>query len=539
MKSAVGDHPASPAVVGRPDGPEPERCPIGAAPDGRRSVGILVVAVPGLTALCLGLWGAGALSFDRDEAVTVSMVRRPLPDIWRVVPHADAVHALYYLMLHFVASAFGTGEFVLRLPAVVGTAIAAMGVAALGRRLADTLTGLLAGVMYGAMPVVGHYAHDARQYAIVAATATLVTLLYLRALERQSLRAYVAYAAGLVLLGLLHLFAVLLIAAHLLALLCGRPTRGRLVATIAAGASALAALTPLIVTAWTQQNLISWATRPGIAAIGAFLVDFTGGRLAWPVLSALMILAWLPWPRRNGTGHAGRQAVGLRTLAAVWFLLPPALLIAVSRVHPVFSPRYALVSLPGAALLAAAGAVRLPWRNAGVAAFVVAVALTIPPNIDERRPSFAYDQFREAAQIVDAGKRPGDAVLFLPDGRRSVADAYPRAFARVDDIALAVPAAQAAALTATEVSAATLRRRFEATAPERTWLVAFSRYAVCRETYGLTPMNYAKVMMLNDWFWRQDCRQVHGLTVELYVRRAGTAERWRRARARHPEATQR
>jgi mannosyltransferase len=500
---------------------------------------MLVVAVPGLTALCLGLWGAGALSFDRDEAVTVSMVRRPVSGIWQVLPHADAVHGLYYLMLHFVAAAYGTSEFVLRLPAVIGTAIAAMGVAAIGHKLAGPLTGLLAGAMYGATPVAGYYAHDARQYTIVTATATLVTLLYLRALERQSPRAYVAYAAGLAVLGLLHLFAVLLIAAHLLALLCGRPTRARLAATVAAAASALVALTPLITAAWTQQNLISWATRPGIGTIGAFFVDFTGGRLAWPVLTALMITAWLPWPRRNKTDESGGPAVGLRTLAAAWFLLPPALLITVSQLHPVFSPRYALVSLPGAALLAAAGAVRLPWRSAGAGAFAVAIALTIPPNIQERRPSFAYDQFREAAQIVDAGKRPGDAVLFLPDGRRSVADAYPRAFTGVDDIALGVPAAQAAALTATEVSAATLRRRFEAAAPERTWLVAFSRYAVCRETYGLTPMNYAKVMMLDQWFWRQDCRQVHGLTVELYVRRAGTAERWRHARARQRAQTRR
>jgi mannosyltransferase len=491
------------------------------------------VAVPGLIAFCLALWGAGALSFDRDEAITVSLARRSVPDILRVLPRFDVVHGFYYLTQHFVASLLGTSEIALRMPSIIGTAVAAAGTAALGRRLISPLGGLLAGSIYGAMPIAGSYAHVARQYAIVPAVAVVVTLLFLRALERASLRAYAAYAAGMGLLGLLHLFAVLLVFAHLLALVCSRPTRSQVRAVLVACVAAMIPLIPLIMVASTQQNLIAWAKPPNTGTVIMFVIDFAGGRLAAPIVILLMVAAWVPWGRYRsrdtgdpaaGTGadlpESTRPAgpVGVRALASAWFLAPPVLLMTVSQFDPVYSPRYVLVGLPGAALLATAGAVRVPWRHLGVGAFIVAALLMIPPNVHERRPSSALDQFREAAKIVSAGERPGDVVVYLPGGRRSVGEAYPRSFARVRDIALARSATKAADLIGTEVSASTLRRRFETVAPPRAWLVAFSRYVLCSRTQNLSPMNQAKMAILNQRFRRQDCREVHGLTVELYVR---------------------
>jgi mannosyltransferase len=499
----------------------------------RPSAGVFVVAVPGLIAFCLALWGAGALSFDRDEAITVSLARRSVPDILRVLPRFDVVHGVYYLTQHFVASVLGTSEIALRMPSIIGTAVAAAGTAALGRRLMSRLGGLLAGSIYGAMPIAGSYAHVARQYAIVPAVAAIVTLLFLRALERASRRAYAAYAAGMALLGFLHLFAVLLIFAHLLALVCSRPTRAQVRAVLVACVAAVIPLVPLVMVASTQQNLIAWAKPPNIGTVIAFVINFAGGRLAAPILILLMVSAWVPWDRyrRRETGdHAAETAaertkaarpaasVGVRALALPWLLAPPALLMTLSQVDPVYSLRYVLVGLPGAALLATAGAVRVPWRRLGVGALIVAVLLMIPPNMHERRPSSALDQFREAAKIVNKGKRPGDVVVYLPGGRRSVGEAYPRSFAGVRDIALARSATDAADLTGTEVSASTLRHRFETATFQRAWLVAFSRYVVCGRAQNLSPMNQAKMAILGQRFRRMDCWEVHGLTVELYLR---------------------
>lgn len=500
----------------------------------RLPASVFVVTFSGLVAFCLGLWGVGAMSFDRDEAITVSAAGRSVPEIFRVLRHFDVVHGLYYLTQHFVAASLGTSEIALRMPSIIGTAIAAAGTAALGRRLIGSLGGLLAGVMYGALPITGFYAHVARQYAIVPAAATIVTLLFLRALERESARAYAAYVAGMVMVSLLHLFAVLLLAAHLLALLCGRPTRARVRAIIIAGVAVTIALAPLIVMAWTQQNLIAWAKRPSVGTVFGFVIDFTGGPLAASVVITLVIAAWVPWARSRsrkiGKREAGMdlrdtvaQPVGLRALASAWFLVPPALLMTLSLFHPLYSPRYVLVDLPGVALLAAAGAVRVPWRGVGVGALVVAIALMIPLNVRERRASYALDQFREAAQIVKSGERPGDVVLFLPGGRRAVAEAYPRDFAGVGDIAMSSSATAAANLTGTEVSAFVLRQRLKAAAPRRAWLVAFSRYVVCGGARNLSPMSQAKMVILAQGFQRQGCWELHGLTVGLYLRRAPRA----------------
>jgi mannosyltransferase len=488
----------------------------------RPPAGVLAVGVPGLLALCLALWGAGALSFDRDEAITVSMARRSVRDILRVLPRFDVVHSLYYLTQHFVASALGIGEVAMRMPSIIGTALAAAATAALGRRLISRFGGLLAGSMYGVMPIAGSYAHVARQYAIVPAVAAAVTLLFLRALDQARLQAYAAYAAGIAFLGLLHLFAVLLVFAHLLALLCGRPTRAQIRAVLVACAAAMVPLAPLMAVARTQQNLIAWARPPDLGTVRAFVVDFTGGHLAAPLVILLMVAAFVPWHRRRSRETGDRApkaagAVGVRALATAWFLVPPVLLMTISQFHPVYSPRYVLVGLPGAVLLAAAGAVRTPWRL-GVGALVVALLLMIPPNIAERRASSAVDQFREAADIVKVGGRPGDVVMYLPGGRRAVAEAYPRAFSQVRDIALDRTATEEADLTGTEVNAATLRQRFAGVAPRRAWLVAFSRYVLCGRTRNLSPMSQAKLAILDRGFRRQGCWQVHGMTVALYLR---------------------
>jgi mannosyltransferase len=506
----VRAHPSSSPEVSSAEGP--------ATGSGRGSA--LVVAVPGLIACCLGLWGAGTLSFDRDEAVTVSLARRPMPGILRVLPHFDVVHGAYYLTQHFVATALGTSEIALRTPSIIGTAVAAAGTAALGRRLMSPLGGLLAGSLYAAMPIAGFYAHVARQYAIVPGAAAIVTVLFLRALERETPRAYAAYAVGMSLLGVLHLFAVLLIPVHLLALACGRPARARVRAALVACAAAMIPLIPIMLVAWTQQSLIAWAKPPNIGTVILFVLDFAGGRPAAPVLILLMVAAWVPWHRHRRTEVAEPLGpVGVRTLATVWFLVPPALLMTISQFHPVYSPRYVLVSLPGAVLLATLGALRVPWRRVGAGLLIVAIVLTIPPNVRERRASSAIDQFREAAKIVHAGERPADVVVYLPGGRRAVAEAYPRYFSGVRDIALARSATKAADLTGTEVSAVTLRHRFETIAPQRVWLVAFSRYVVCGGTHDLSPMNQAKMAILTQSFQHQNCWAVNGMTVELYLRR--------------------
>lgn len=494
----------------------------GPARTSRRPAGSVTLVVPALAALVFGLWGATAISYDRDEAITVGMARRPLWAILRTLRYDDVVHGLYYLGEHVVFLVFGDGELAMRLPSVLATMVAAAATAALGRRLISPLGGLLAGLLFVVTPTVGHYSHFARSYAIVAALATVVTLLFVRALERGTRRAYAGYALAMATLGVLHFFALLLIAAQLLTVLVSRERRPQLTAIAVGCGCAVIPAIPITLIARHQQALISWAKPPGLPDAAQLVISFTGGPLAATLVITLAAYGAIRRPPvgapLRGLGEAPLHGpVGVRGLAVPWLVAPPVILMLVSQVHPAYASRYVLLCVPAVALLAAAGAVRLPWRL-GSGAVLVALALMMPLNIGQRQASDTLDQFRESAQVVHRGARPGDVVLFLPGGRRAIEDAYPSAFAGMPNIGQWKTPAQAHNLTGSEVGAATLRRRFIPV--KRAWLVAYTRYLNCtgRPARKLFPADQVKMDILTSGFSEERCWSLRGMIVREYRR---------------------
>ena len=151
--------------------------------------GVTTAASSGLIGLASGLYKLGVPSLWRDEAATIDAARRPVPQILALLQHVDAVNGAYYLLIHPVIMILGTSAVALRLPSVAAMAVAAAFTAALGRRLAGqaglpapALTGLLAGVLFTAVPQVTRYAQDARAYALVTMLAVVAAYLLVRAL---------------------------------------------------------------------------------------------------------------------------------------------------------------------------------------------------------------------------------------------------------------------------------------------------------------------------------------------------------------------
>ncbi|MFD6990907.1 hypothetical protein [Streptomyces sp. NPDC059943] len=239
--------------------------------------------VPAALALVLGLWGirrAGTLWAD--EAVTLEIAQRDVPEIWQTLGTVDAVHGLYYLLMHGIFALWplegGPGLVALRLPSVLATAAASAGVGALGGRLAGKRVGLLAGLVFPLLPVVQRYAQEGRSYALVCALVTWSTWLLLRAVERPGRRRlWAAYAAVLLVTSLLHEFAVLTLLAHGATL-----TRSSIPATTRrawrlACCAVLAGLAPLAIFSLPQSAQIDWIGPPtplellsfgGLSALG-------------------------------------------------------------------------------------------------------------------------------------------------------------------------------------------------------------------------------------------------------------------------------
>ncbi|MFI8235677.1 glycosyltransferase family 39 protein [Streptomyces sp. NPDC085866] len=494
------------------------------------------VSLPALVMLGLGLWGLDRGGMWRDEAVTFQVARRTVPQIWRLLHGVDAVHGLYYLLMHAVLGV-RPGEVVLRLPSVCAAALTAGLVAGLGARLVRPRVGLWAGLLYAITPMAGHYAQEGRSYALVAAGATGATLLFVRAVQGGSWRAY-----GVV-LGLtcwLHEFAVLLLLAHAVSLALARAGvrvwRGW---GCAAGAVGVA-LVPMVLVSRAQSAQVAWLREPTWETAGGLLRTFLGPTdgVYWACLGLAVV---------GLVGLVGRRGeVTCAGVALPSAVLPPAVLMLVSQVSPLYVDRYVLYALSGAPLLVAAGAERvagvvgrlwpgdrskrrprLPSKTgplpgsallplAGVLLIALALSHQLPLLSDDRDPGRRPDDLAVVARVAGREVGDGDSVLFVPAQTRNAALSYPGAFRGVRDVALAESGAGSGSLYGREVGAESLLRRVAGL--DRVWVVADRDLLAGRWRPG-SPVERAKLAVLAAQFVPGEESVQGDVTVRLYVRR--------------------
>ncbi|WP_107481321.1 glycosyltransferase family 39 protein [Streptomyces malaysiense] len=464
--------------------------------------------------LTFGLWGLDRGGMWRDEAVTFQVAGRTVPQIWRLVHGVDAVHGLYYVLMHAVL-AVHADEVVLRLPSVAGAVVTAALVAEVGARLARPRVGLWAGLLYAVNPMAGHYAQEGRSYALVAAGVMGATLLLLRGVERGAWWGY-----GLV-LGVtcwLHEFAVLLLPAHAVALALAR-VRGRVWRGWGCAASAvLLCLLPMVVVSRAQAAQVAWLRRPTEETAAGLARQFFGAsqEVYWVCLG-LAVVGLL-------AGMAGRKGeITLAGVAAPLVVVPPGVLMLASQSSPpLYVDRYVLYALAGAPLLVAAGGDRVAaiagrlwpggrWADVlpsgrrrsrgGASADTRGPRPPAGPGPSARRPPRAYraallglllialvpllqfpllrqdrdparrpDDLAAIARAAARGMRKGDAVLYLPGYTRNTELAYPQAFRGTRDLALARAGDVSGTLYGMEAPAVDVRRRMAGV--RRVWVVA-------------------------------------------------------------------
>ncbi|MFI7316816.1 hypothetical protein [Streptomyces venezuelae] len=108
---------------------------------------------------------------------TYEASRRGIGELWLTLGNVDAVHGLYYLLMHVLFALTGDADplLVLRIPSVLAMGAAAAGVALLGRRLAGVRAGACAGVVFALIPSVQRFAQEGRSYAAVCALVVWAT----------------------------------------------------------------------------------------------------------------------------------------------------------------------------------------------------------------------------------------------------------------------------------------------------------------------------------------------------------------------------
>jgi mannosyltransferase len=474
--------------------------------------------VAGLVAALVGgavfSWRVATPSPWRDEAVTVAVASRTTEQIWRLVQDVDLVHAPFYFLAHAL---FGPSvdTVQVRWISVVAASLTAAVLYGVGRRAAavavgpaaSRLSGATAAALFVAMPFVSRYAQEARPYALATLVATTGTYLLLRASTARRAGWWVAYALTVPVLVALNAVAALVLLAHAGWALTGGP-RVRWRAALAAGSGVLLAA-PLLLAQSRQSEQVAFLQRPTLAELGAH-VDFAlGSSTLALVVAGVTALVALRWAR----------ARRLLLLGGLWGVLPWPLLWLVSQVHPLWTTRYLVFVAPGTCLfLAAVVTVAVRARRAALVGGLVVAALALTGlhmQFVFRSPTLGHtEDLRGTARYVAANARPGDGVLFVPDGEyryRVLTQLYPEAFAGLDDLALVEPAAESATLVGTTVPAPHLWSALAGV--DRVWVIGGVGPVVTK-----TPEDREAVRLLHGGYRLVSTEVRRGFSVKLYVR---------------------
>ncbi|QXE39598.1 glycosyltransferase family 39 protein [Streptomyces sp. GMY02] len=410
------------------------------------------------------------------------MAHRDIPQILRTLGNADAVHGLYYLLMHGVFALRDGGEAVLRLPSVVAVAVAAVAVTLLGRNLAGPRAGVLAGLVFPLIPAVQRYAQEGRSYALVCILIAWATCLLPAASARPGKLRWTAYAALLLTACLLHELAVLTLPAHGAAVFRSGLPRAVIRGWGIAAGCVIAGVLPLAAFSATQSGQVDWIGFPDLWQTVQWVIAALLGLLCARVLgpagssgAGRSSGAVRAGEARSGEvasygvlSDAGRPTVALRTLALSLLVLPTALLILLIPVRPLYVDRYVLSYTIGLALLVGAALDRI-WREADrpralraaatVAAAGAALAALFPVGAYLRTPQSRLNDAVAVARAVRETGRPGDGLLFMPARRRVWTLARPEEFRGLSDLALKRSPVASDTLHGTEFTPGRIRSR--------------------------------------------------------------------------------
>src|SRR5918911_5194865 len=119
----------------------------------KRPPTVLAPLIVGVLAAAVSLVGAGRPSFWYDEAATISAsYSRSLQQLWHMLSDVDAVHGLYYLLMHGWFELVPPTEFWSRVPSGLAVGAAAAGAVILGRQFASRTVGLATGALCAVLP---------------------------------------------------------------------------------------------------------------------------------------------------------------------------------------------------------------------------------------------------------------------------------------------------------------------------------------------------------------------------------------------------
>ncbi len=277
----------------------------------RRPPAALDPLLVGLLAVAVSLGGAGRPSFWYDEAATISAAySRSLAQLWRMLGNVDAVHGVYYLLMHAWFQVFPPTEFWSRAPSGLAVGGAAAGIVVLGKQFSSRTVAVASAVFCAVLPRTTWAGIEARPYALSMMAAVWLTVLLVVAARRDTGWLWAAYGVALASSIALDVYLALLVAAHLTLVVVSRCARTVVLRFAVAAAAGVCAMAPFLVTVAGQAHQIAWITPIGRRTLEDVVVQQYFERSPpFAVLSALVIAAamalWLSKSSAIGAGRPG------------------------------------------------------------------------------------------------------------------------------------------------------------------------------------------------------------------------------------------
>ncbi|MEO3761663.1 hypothetical protein ABGB19_25710 [Mycobacterium sp. B14F4] len=400
----------------------------------------------------VSLAGAARPSFWYDEAATISAsYSRSLSELGQMVADVDAVHALYYLLMHGWFALVPPTEFWSRAPSGLAVGGAAAGLVVLGKQLSSRTVGVTAGVLCAILPRATWAGIEARPYALSMMLAVWVTVALVYATRWLVWWAWAVYGVLLAVSILLEVYLALLVFVHIVFVLGFRRTRPVVVRFAIASAAVVGATAPFVAVVAGQAQQIAWITPIGRRTVEDVAVQqyFDRNPYFAALAALLMVAAVVVWVVSERLTGGAREAV---VLSVAWLVIPTALIVAWSAVaDPLYTPRYLSFTAPAMALLLAvciAALSRSTWVTVAVVVLFGVVA-THTYVVVQRGPYAKYGMdYSQVADLITARAAAGDClfvndtVTFHPAPMRPLLAARPNAYRDLVDVSLWQRAAQ-------------------------------------------------------------------------------------------------
>lgn len=412
---------------------------------------VLVALIFGVAATAICASGSQIPSLWGDEAASILSATRPIPSLFRMLGHVDAVVGLYYLGLHGWIDLVGSSPFAVRFPSALAVGAATVAVVLLATKMKGRRVAVAAGVAMCVLPRLTYVGEETRPYALSATFAAFATLVLILMLTNPSRRWPVIYAILLTVGAYFFLYTALIVIPHGLIVLSSRLRRPIWMRWLGAVLAAAAIVSPVAVFGYQERSQIAYlGIIRQLTPSSIFVTPWFGGRwfalVAWALILVALIPVAIAWWRRRRDRQPPAPPT-LELVAAAWLLIPSILLIGTQPFVSGFTARYLAFCAPAAAVLIGCGIDRVARVRpvAPAVAAVVVVALAVPVYLGQRGPYAKNNSdWAEVSAILASHASPGQAVLFDGATRASRRPRlgmhlYPAGYRGLHDVALRSP----------------------------------------------------------------------------------------------------